>query len=72
MRFCLCALAALAALIIPLAAAAFNFAATGPRPVPALTFFDEGGNEVRLADFAGEVVVLNLWATWCAPCRREM
>jgi len=72
MRFRLYALAALAALIIPLAAAAFNFAATGPKPVPELTFLDGEGNEVSLADFAGDVVVLNLWATWCAPCRREM
>jgi thiol-disulfide isomerase/thioredoxin len=72
MRFGLHAVAALAALIIPLSAAAFNFAATGPRPVPELTFLDGEGQEVSLADFRGKVVVLNLWATWCAPCRREM
>jgi thiol-disulfide isomerase/thioredoxin len=72
MRSRLLRLAALAALIISLPAAAFNFAPTGPKPVPELTFFDAEGNEVRLADFQGEVVVLNLWATWCAPCRREM
>jgi thiol-disulfide isomerase/thioredoxin len=72
MRWRLSALAALAALIIPLAAAAFNFAATEPTPAPELTFFDADGNEVALADFRGDVVVLNLWATWCAPCRREM
>jgi thiol-disulfide isomerase/thioredoxin len=72
MRFRLHAVAALAALIIPLSAAAFNFAATGPKPVPELTFLDADGNEVTLANFRGEVVVLNLWATWCAPCRHEM
>jgi thiol-disulfide isomerase/thioredoxin len=72
MRSRLWRVAALAALIIPLPAAAFNFAPTGPKPVPELTFLDAEGNEVRLADFQGEVVVLNLWATWCGPCRREM
>jgi thiol-disulfide isomerase/thioredoxin len=72
MRSRLLRLAALAALIIPLPAAAFNFAPTEPKPVPELTFLDAEGNEVALADFRGEVVVLNLWATWCAPCRREM
>ena len=72
MRSCLLRLAALAALIIPLPAAAFNFAPSEPKPVPAITFFDGAGNEVSLANFEGEVVVLNLWATWCAPCRHEM
>ena len=72
MRSCLLRLAALAALIIPLSAAAFNFAPSEPKPVPELAFFDGTGNEVSLADFRGEVVVLNLWATWCAPCRHEM
>ena len=42
MRFQLCAVAALA-LIIPLSAAAFNFAATGPKPVPELSFLDGAG-----------------------------
>jgi thiol-disulfide isomerase/thioredoxin len=72
MRSRLWRVAALAALIIPLPAAAFNFAPTEPKPMPELTFLDAEGNEVRLADFQGEVVVLNLWATWCGPCRREM
>jgi thiol-disulfide isomerase/thioredoxin len=68
----LAALAALAALIIPLPAAAFNFAPTGPKPVPELTFFDADRKEVTLADFRGKVVVLNRLAPGCAPCRREM
>jgi cytochrome c biogenesis protein CcmG, thiol:disulfide interchange protein DsbE len=33
---------------------------------------DLQGNPVRLADYRGEVVLLNIWATWCPPCREEM
>ncbi|MEZ5930672.1 MAG: TlpA disulfide reductase family protein [Alphaproteobacteria bacterium] len=51
---------------------AFNFVATDGGPVPEVTFLDADGHERSLADFQGRVVVLNLWATWCAPCRKEM
>ena len=43
-----------------------------PKPLPDLSFKDEQGRNVRLRDFRGKVVVLNVWATWCAPCRQEM
>lgn len=40
--------------------------------VPALAFTDADGNPVSLADFRGKVVLLNVWATWCPPCVKEM
>src|SRR5436853_7092474 len=43
-----------------------------PRRVPDLSFRDGEGKPVRLADFRGQSVLLNLWATWCVPCRKEM
>jgi thiol-disulfide isomerase/thioredoxin len=43
-----------------------------PRPVPEIAFADEAGTPMTLAAFHGKVVVLNLWATWCVPCRQEM
>lgn len=41
-------------------------------PVPAYAAVDLAGDTLALADLRGEVVVLNLWATWCHPCREEM
>jgi len=58
--------------VAPLPAQAFNFAPTEPKPAPELSFLDGQGNALSLEDFRGKVVVLNLWATWCAPCRHEM
>lgn len=43
-----------------------------PRPVVAISYLDEQGQTRTLGDFKGRVVVLNIWATWCVPCRREM
>jgi thiol-disulfide isomerase/thioredoxin len=45
---------------------------TSPRPLPNLSFIDGKGAPRNLAQFRGQLVLLNVWATWCPPCRREM
>jgi thiol-disulfide isomerase/thioredoxin len=45
---------------------------SAPEELPPAPFVDADGRERTLADWKGKVVLLNLWATWCAPCRKEM
>ncbi len=43
-----------------------------PVDVAQISFEDETGSKTTLADFKGKAILLNLWATWCLPCRHEM
>src|SRR3954452_15647221 len=46
--------------------------ATKPLQMPDLAFADADGKAKKLSDWKGRIVLLNLWATWCVPCRKEM
>ena len=43
-----------------------------PKPILSLIFEDFSGNEINLNHYHGKLIIINFWATWCAPCKREM
>jgi thiol-disulfide isomerase/thioredoxin len=43
-----------------------------PKPISPVIFKDFLGKELNLKDYHGKLIIINFWATWCAPCKREM
>jgi peroxiredoxin len=77
------AASALALLVVPLILHTARVESKSNTPTPAahksegtanldLVFKDMNGAEVRLADYKGKVILLNVWATWCGPCELEI
>lgn len=78
-RFVRAWLAALAGLMLASAVAAGEQSLSekfilrdNPKPLPAIQFTDGAGRSRIISDFRGRTILLNIWATWCVPCRKEM
>jgi thiol-disulfide isomerase/thioredoxin len=66
----ICAGAVAAALLAAVPASGAGPSSNGP--APQFTLDSRGGPKISLAQYKGQVVMLNFWASWCGPCRQEM
>ena len=43
-----------------------------PKPISSIIFEDFFDNKINLMDYRGKLIIINFWATWCSPCKKEM
>ena len=43
-----------------------------PKPISPVVFEDFYGNKIKIKDYQGKLIIVNFWATWCPPCKKEM